>query len=242
MSCGHAERRFERHDLGDTSHRQQQDDGRADVGRYAVVAEDGGDGIELQLTESLRVARDLVTDGFAVVGQGDELDVQGCPAEVGAEPPQRPKRAVHLQRPGECVDTRFRAAAVDLEEEVVHAAEVVVHQLRLDAGLGGDASRCHGRVALPEHQPLRRVEQARSGLRVGCAEPSRRAPRSIPCQVAGPHARHPPKKTVRVLSEGHGPGRDPCRHRRRVAFCAPTAAATSPDRSLASTEGCTSDG
>ena len=123
-----------------------------------MVAEDGGDGIELQLTESLRVARDLVTDGLPVVGEGDELDGQRRPAEVGAEPPQRPKRAVHFHRAGEAFDARFRAAAVGLEEEVVHAAEVVVHQLRLDTGLGRDASRCHCRVAFPEHQPLGRVE------------------------------------------------------------------------------------
>src|SRR5207244_1120443 len=109
--------------------------------RHTELVEDGGDGIELHLPEAPRVARDLVPDRLPVIRQRDELDVEGGAAQVGPEPPYRPQRPVHLHCPGESLDALFGATAVDLEKEVVHRAEVVVDELRLEAGFGRDAPR-----------------------------------------------------------------------------------------------------
>ena len=92
--------------------------------------------------------------------------LKAAPRSSARESPDRAQRALLVHDGGEARDALLGPAPVDLQEEVVHGAEVVVDQLRLDAGFRRDAPRSHGGVPLPEHQLLRRVEQEGPGLRV----------------------------------------------------------------------------
>src|SRR5947209_4547499 len=60
------------------------------------------------------------------------------------------------------------------EQQVVHRAEVVVDELRLEPGFRRDPARRHGGVARLEHQLQGRLDQRRPGARVLGPEPSRR--------------------------------------------------------------------
>ena len=124
-----------------------------------------GQGLELRGAEALGVAGDLGPDGLAMVRQRDELDVEGGAPEVGVELPQRMQRAVGRDRPFDAGHVLLGPTSEHLEEQVVHRAEVVVHELRLETGPGRDPPRGDGRVALVQQQPLGRVEQL--GTRLG---------------------------------------------------------------------------
>ena len=77
-------------------------------------------------------------------------------------------------RPFELGEALLGPAPEDLEKEVVHRAEVVVDELRLEAGLGRDPPRRDGGVALFEQQLLGRVEQPGTGVGVlGADAPGR---------------------------------------------------------------------
>ena len=66
---------------------------------------------------------------------------------------------------GMALQSQLGPAPVERQEEVVHGAEVVVHQLGFQAGGGGDPPRGHGGVALFEHESLGGVEEGGPGLR-----------------------------------------------------------------------------
>ena len=76
------------------------------------------------------------------------------------------QRAVGGDGPLEAGQVLLGPAPEDLEEEVVHRAEVVVDELRLEAGLGRDPPRGDRGVALLEQQLLGGVEQLGAGLGV----------------------------------------------------------------------------
>ena len=79
-----------------------------------------------------------------------------------------------LQRELVVVQHLLGTAAEHLQEQVVHGAEVVVHELGFEPGLLGDPSRRHRRVALVAHQLFGGVEQHRAVLGVGRAQPAGR--------------------------------------------------------------------
>ena len=109
---------------------------------------------------ALGVACDLGTDGLAVVGQGDELGHEGGTTGIGVEPPQRPQRVVGGDGSLEVGEVLLRPAPEDLQEQVVHGAEVVVHELRLEARARPHPSRGHGCIALVEQELLGGIRAA----------------------------------------------------------------------------------
>ena len=94
--------------------------------------------LELRGAEPLGVAGDLGADRLAVVRERDELDRERGAAGVGVQLPERAQRPVGGDRALEAGEVLLGPAPEDLEEEVVHRAEVVVDELRLQAGLGRD--------------------------------------------------------------------------------------------------------
>ena len=165
---------------------EQRDDRRQLLVGDAARGERGGDGLELGGAEPFGVARDLGADRLAVVRERDELDVERGAAEVGVELPERAQRSVGRDRAARTArDVLLGPAAEHLEEEVVHRAEVVVDELRLEAGLGRDPPRRDRGVALLEQQLLGRVEQLGAGAGVLGADPARRGGvvTRTPCHV-----------------------------------------------------------
>ena len=144
------------------------------------AGERGGHRLELRGAEPFGVARDLGADRLAVVGQRDELDVEGGAAGSALSSQSVAQRAVGRRSPARTArEVLLGPAPEHLEEQVVHRAEVVVDQLRLEAGLGRDPPRRDGGVALFEHQLLGRVEQLGPGLRVLGADPAGRGRASV---------------------------------------------------------------
>ena len=90
---------------------------------------------ELGGARALGVAGDLGPDGLAMVRQCDELGHEGGTTGIGVEAPQRPQRVVGGDGALEVREVLVGAAPEDLEEEVVHGAEVVVHELWLETRL-----------------------------------------------------------------------------------------------------------
>src|SRR5262249_45326325 len=70
--------------------------------------------------------------------------------------------------------TFFGSAAEDFEEQLLHGAEVVVHQLRFEPRLARETARRDRGVPLFEHQLLGRVEQQAAILRVRRPDPAGR--------------------------------------------------------------------
>ena len=73
-----------------------------------------------------------------VLGHRQELDREGCGTGVGVELPQSPERHPAGENALDARQILLGPATEDLDEEVVHAMEVVVHELRFEAGLGPD--------------------------------------------------------------------------------------------------------
>ena len=65
-------------------------------------------------------------------------------------------------------------ALKDRQEQIVHGAEVVMHKLRFQARLSGDAPRTYGGVTLLPHELLGRIQQVGAGLGTLRTDPSRR--------------------------------------------------------------------
>ena len=104
-------------------------------GAIPSACEGGRQRLELGGAGALGVAGDLGADGLAVVGQRDELGHEGGATWIGIEPPQRPQRGVVGHGPLEVGEALVGPAPEHLQEEVVHGAEVVVHELRLETRL-----------------------------------------------------------------------------------------------------------
>ena len=178
--------------LGQTRHGQQRDDRRQLVLGDAACGERSRHCLELGGPEPLGVAGDLGPDRLAVVRQRRELHDERGAAGIGVEVPERAQRAVGGHRSFDARHVRLGTAPEDLEEEVVHGAEVVVHELRLEAGLGRDPSRRDGGVALLEEQQLGCVEQLGAALGVLGADAAGRG--------SGRHARQLATPARRMLS------------------------------------------
>ena len=108
-----------------------------------------------------------------MIGEGDELGRQRGARIVEAEVPEGAQRLVGLEGrrlPGEPL---LGAAPEDRQVQVVHRREVVMHELRLEAGFGGDPPRRHRGVPLRQQQTLCRIEQ--DGTVFACGPAIRRA-------------------------------------------------------------------
>ncbi len=139
--------------------------GNADVSTPAdsrMPAERG----DLHRPEAFGVAGDLRTDLLAVIGERDELGRQRGARIVEAEVPERTQRLVG--REGRCLagESLLGPTPEHREVQLVHRREVVVDELRLEAGLGGDPPRRDRRVPLRQQQALGRVEQDGTVLRL----------------------------------------------------------------------------
>jgi hypothetical protein len=185
VARGDTERVLEGEHLRQPGHQQEDGDRRQLVGGQAVGGEGGRERVDLRGAEALRVPGHLRADRLAVVGQRRELDGEDRTTLVGVEPPQRAQRAVGRDLALEADEALVGSAAEDLEEEVVHRAEVVVHQLRLQARLGTDPPGGDGGVAVLEQQLLGGVDEQGARLGVGGADAAggggrRRHPHTLP--------------------------------------------------------------
>ena len=121
---------------------------------------------DLHRAEAFGVAGDLRTDLLAVIGEGDELGRQRGARIIEAEVPEGAQRLVGREGrrlPGEPL---LGAAPEHRQVQVVHRREVVVDELRLEAGLGGDPPGRDRRIPLGQQQALCRIEQDGTVLRL----------------------------------------------------------------------------
>jgi hypothetical protein len=79
-----------------------------------------------------------------------------------------------------CLEALFGAAPERRQEQIVHGAEVVVDQLRLELRLLRDPTRSDCGITLFEHQLLGGVEQDAAILGVRCSDPARRSHAVVP--------------------------------------------------------------
>ena len=119
---------------------------------------------ELCGPEPLRRGRDLRPDRLAVIGQGHELHGQGSAPRVAAQLPERPQWLIGGQGTVLTFERLLGAATEERQEQIVHRAEVVMDELGLQSGPRRDPTGGHRRVALFEHDLLRRLDQRCSGL------------------------------------------------------------------------------
>ena len=205
---------LEGHHLGDAGHGEEGDQGRELVLVDAVADERGAHRLDLGGPEPLGVAGDLGPERLAMVRQGDELDGERGPSRVGVEAPEVPQRAVLGDGPFEAGDVLLGPTAEGLDEEVVHGAEVVVHQLRLQAGSGREPPGRDRRVPLFGHQQLGGIEQLGPCLRIPGTDATRRRCRRHAATLPPPHA-VTGAPVERVSASRCRP--DPARVRRRAA-------------------------
>ncbi len=128
------------------------------------AASASGEHFDLLGADALGGGRDLGADRRTVVGERGELHGQHCAPRVAAHLPERPERLPRLQRAVLVREGLFGAAPERREEQVVHRAEVVVHECGTHAGDRRDSPRAHRRVARLEHELLGGVEQRGAGL------------------------------------------------------------------------------
>ena len=152
------------------------------LGVRAVALQRGRHRLALLLAETFCVVSDFGSHLLAVIRQRHEFHRNPGERGIGAEPPQRPQRLRRLQRSRLHLKTFFGAAAEDLEEQLLHGAEVVVHQLRFQPRLARKTARRHRGIALFDHQLLGRVEQQAAVLRVRRPDPAGR------CHAAAPYS------------------------------------------------------
>ena len=165
----------------------------------AVAGEDRRQRFALLFAKTLGVEGDLRFQRFAMVGQRNEFHRDRGGRRIGTEPPQRPQRLRRLQHHRLHLEPLFGAASKRRQEQVVHRAEVVVHQLRLERRPFRDPTRSHCGITLFEHQLFGGVEQHRAVLRVRCPDPAGRSHAVIPHsrrisaepadRSVGPHSR-----------------------------------------------------
>src|SRR5262249_57046153 len=96
---------------------------------------------------------------FPVVRQRRELLRQRGAGRIREYIPQRVQRLRSGERAGLTFEVLFSASSEQRKKEVVHRAEVVVNELRLEDGLLSALARGDGGVTLLEHQLERRVGQ-----------------------------------------------------------------------------------
>ena len=73
-----------------------------------------------------------------MIGQADELHGDTRPGRIDAELPERVQRLPAAHQLLLEFEALFGAPAEDLEQQLVHGAEVVVHQLWFETGVFGD--------------------------------------------------------------------------------------------------------
>ena len=101
-----------------------------------------------------------------MVGKGDELEGERGAPRVAVEPPQVAERSVRRNGALEAFEVLLGIATQDLDEQVVHRPEVVMHELGLQPRLGCDPPRSDSRVPLLEQELLRRIDQLGACFRV----------------------------------------------------------------------------
>ena len=152
------------------------------------AADPSGEGVQVaaryaaaHLSQPHGALVDDLADTMAADENGIRIDVQRRPARLVGELPERPERLRRGEGASLALEVPLGSPLQQGEEQVVHRAEVVVDELRLEVGPGGDPSRRHRRVALLQHEVLGGVEQGTAGRRVLRADPPRagHAPRSL---------------------------------------------------------------
>ena len=190
MPGGHTDRLLEHQKPRQAGHQHRPHHRRHILAVHAVALQRRRHRLALLFAETFRVVSDFGPHLLAVIGQRHEF--HGDPGErgIGAESPQRPQRLRRLQHLRVHLEAFFGAAAEDLEEQLLHGAEVVVHQLRLQPRLVRKAARRDGGIALFDHQLFGRVEQQAAILRVRRPDPAGRCHAFAPYSCAFPLLDH----------------------------------------------------
>ena len=146
----------------------------------AVAIENHRQRFSLLLAETLRVIGNLGLQRLAVIGQRDEFHGDRGGRRIDAEPPQRPQWLPRLQYLRLRLKPFFSATTKCGQEQLVHRAEVVVDELRLERRLLRYSTRSDCGITFFEHQLLGGVEQHAAILGVRCSDPARRSHAVVP--------------------------------------------------------------